>query len=245
MPGPADPEDPAAPPKRRRRVRTALLITAALLLGTLAGAGTGYEIQHRREPTPLPPLAVDKPAYPAEHTKAGPVLHRTDQDLRKLLLDRPKGAEDWPIPQGADGWLTLAEYASTFEQPDKAFQYYGTNGFRRVAFNAWRKGDIHVELNLLQFRERFVVAGLDDLLIEKQGYMPDQTGQPGERIPGTPGGYVYVFAEPYREAAQLPVYQGTALARRGDVMVQIVVSSPDPVSSDYLVDLAKRQLERL
>ncbi|MFD1273178.1 hypothetical protein ACFQ51_19770 [Streptomyces kaempferi] len=41
---------------------------------------------------------------------------KTDGDLRKLLLKRPKGAREaeWI---GSDGWMDIGEYAESFTKP--------------------------------------------------------------------------------------------------------------------------------
>ncbi|MGJ3560129.1 hypothetical protein ACR6C2_22135 [Streptomyces sp. INA 01156] len=92
--------DAAARPRPRPRGRTTLLIAAAAVLGVVAGTCTGYLVQAGREPTALPslsqPVLTQKKQKegqePAPLSAAQDRRVKTDGDLRKLLLKKPRGA---------------------------------------------------------------------------------------------------------------------------------------------------------
>lgn len=74
----------------------------------------------------------------------------------------------------------------------------------------------------------------------------DWAGNDGEPIPGSAEGRTYVFDEPHREAGYEPLYQGRAVAWRGDIVMIIeYANNAGPVDEKALKSLAKRQLERL
>lgn len=259
------PEPPLAPPaepelspqperKPRRRGRTTLLIAVAAVLGVLAGAGTGYKIQQDRPETPLPPLAQPKLIQPpgaaapaAPLTAADDHLVKTDGDLRKLLLERPAGAKDSDLAEGEDGWMSLAEYASDFEEPDHVFRDMSTNDFRRAAVARWSSGS-HTEtaLHLLQFRDETHAYAVE-MLEDQQEYMPldKYAGNAGTAIPGDSDGHVWVYSKPETKEGYEPVYVARGLARRGDIVMEVWVLSSEPISTATILDVSKRQLERL
>ncbi|MFF6806222.1 hypothetical protein [Streptomyces sp. NPDC012616] len=115
------PTRPAEAPEPRPRGRTTLMIAGAALLGVAAGTCTGYVIQAGRAPTALPPLSqpvvgqADGEAEPLSAAQDRRV--KTDGDLRKLLITRPKRAKDSRFPVGRDGWADLASYAGEYKSP--------------------------------------------------------------------------------------------------------------------------------
>ncbi|MGC5411335.1 hypothetical protein ACPXCX_47845, partial [Streptomyces sp. DT225] len=122
--------EPAVAVKRRPRGRTALIIAAAAVLGIAGGIATGYGVQAGRAPTPLAALSQPGLAYPAKALPAGEVPDplpasqdrrvRTDGDLRKLIVPRPKGwQEDKRLAAlTQNGWLGVENYALDFESED-------------------------------------------------------------------------------------------------------------------------------
>lgn len=248
---------PDGPPVRppRRRGRTTLLIACAAVLGVLAGAGAGYKIQYDRPETPLPPLAQPKLVQPkgaAPSAKPLPAAEDTlvtyDGDLRKLLLKRPKGAKDWPVPYAEDGWVSLYEYADTFKDPAYAFNDLLSGGFRRLAAATWSTGSgtstVMTEIHLVQFRDEYMaVTPLE--LKGQQGYMPTEefAGDAGSALPGTIDGRVWVYGE--EKAGYLPVHMARALARKGNVMIDIRMTSGRPIRESTIKALAERQWERM
>ncbi|MDX3235737.1 hypothetical protein PV392_08560 [Streptomyces sp. ME03-5709C] len=245
---------PARPP--RRRGRTTLLIACAAVLGVLAGAGTGYKIQYDRPETPLPPLAQPKLVQPAGAapaakplTAAEDTLVTYDGDLRKLLVNRPKGAKDQTAAAfGGDGWFSLYGYADTFKDPSYMFQDLLTSDFRRLAATAWKTGagssTTTTEIHLVQFRDEYM-ASAPMKLQAQQEYMPDkdQAGYAGSAIPGTTDGRFWVYTE--KKAGYLPVHLARALARKGNVMIDIWVTSGRPIRESTIKALAQRQWERM
>ncbi|MDX2852456.1 hypothetical protein [Actinacidiphila glaucinigra] len=248
---------PDGPPVRppRRRGRTTLLIACAAVLGVLAGAGAGYQIQYDRPETPLPPLAQHKlvqpkGAAPAAKplTAAEDTLVTSDGDLRKLLLKRPKGAKDWTVPYGEDGWVSLYDYADTFKDPSWVFTDLLNGDFRRLAAATWKTGSgsstTTTEIRLVQFRDEYMaVTPLE--LEGQQEYMPTKkyAGYGGSAIPGTRDGRVWVYTK--EKAGYLPVHMARALARKGNVMIDIWMSSGRPISESTIKAVAKRQWERM
>ncbi len=168
---------------QQTRGRTALIIAAAALLGISGGTAVGYGIQSQRPPTPLPALSQPGLAYPAKPLAADkapaplPASEdrrvRTDGDLRKLLLERPKGAEASPdYPREGGEWMPYAEYARYFKDGEGMFRYFTESGLRRVAATEWVQKDRYTHLALVQFR-----PGLDsyapDHLANQLSYMPE------------------------------------------------------------------------
>jgi hypothetical protein len=260
--GPLEPMATVVPPEPesepRRRGRTSLLIAAAAALGVLAGVGTGYQIQYQRPDTPLPPLAqpeLKQPKAPAAKTApltaTEDTLVRTNGDLRKLLVPRPKGAKDWLIPFGDDGWVSLYDYAATFDDPKLMFGELAKNGFRRLADATWTTGGYgdhytDTEVRLIQFRDdtdTYAQTHLADM--SSYMYGTGYAGNNGTLIPGSVDGYVWVYSKPKTEAGYLPQYTARALARQGGIVVDIWITSAKPLSGKAVMSLAKRQLERL
>jgi hypothetical protein len=55
----------------------------------------------------------------------------------------------------------------------------------------------------------------------------------------------YIHAEPEREDGYLPIYSAEAHAWRGDIVMKIWIYDTKPISKKKIMDLAKRQMERL
>ncbi|MFJ8214245.1 hypothetical protein [Streptomyces sp. NPDC096033] len=242
------------PPPRapRRRGRTTALIATALVLGALAGTVTGYAIQYGRKPTPLPPLAQQKPGTPKAQAPNDATTvksinanrwHKTDDDLTKLLVDAPAGAK-----VEADGYETIDSFATGFKEPDHALRGYLKDGIRRVATRAWTQGDVVVEVRLVQFRD---FSGADGYQRGQSVYMPDKeyAGNGGAVVPGVGAGlgHVWVDSEAQEKPGYYPVRSGRALVRRGDVVLDIHYfdTRGGKIDEGDVLDLAKRQLERL
>ncbi|GLX19034.1 hypothetical protein [Streptomyces lavendulae] len=256
------PVDPAIPdatvptraPRRRGRGRgrTTLLIAAALVLGAVAGTVTGYAVQYHRPPTALPPLAqqkldTPKALAPDNATTAKSInanrWHKTDGDLTELLIEAPAGAK-----VEAEGYDTLDSFATTFEKPDFALRSDVKDGFRRLATRVWTQGDVLVEVRLVQYRD---FAGADEYQKSQASYMPGKgsAGNDGVAVPGVPAelGHVWIDSEAHAEPGYMPVRQGRAIVRRGDIVLDVFYFDKRgrAISEGDVLDLAKRQLERL
>ncbi|MFP8943785.1 hypothetical protein ACLIYM_20450 [Streptomyces fenghuangensis] len=266
--GPPPPLPPEAPPAarpapparerpRRRRGRTALLLACAALLGAVGGLAGGYTVQADRAPTPLPPLSQAKLSYPQkplpEDEAPEPLTAeedrrvRTDGDLRKLLLDRPKGAREAEMPPESDGWLSLSGYAENFKDPGRMFTYLADENLRRVATAAWRPSTRRtVSIRLVQFREERRRSALDHT-DNQQSYMSSSgyAGNDGSTLKGSGNGRYYVFDRPDRKPGYLPMYRARAIAQRGDIMMDIWIYDAKPIAERDIRSLAERQLERL
>ncbi|GAA4044904.1 hypothetical protein [Streptomyces shaanxiensis] len=245
---PAPPE-PAVAPRPRRRGRTALLIAGAVVLGLVAGTCTGYLVQADREPTRLPPLSqpvVEQAKGEVEPLSAAEDRRlKTDGDLRKLLLKRPKGARDAEFELGTDGWLNLADYAQTYEEPDEVISDLISDEFRRAAVASWRVGGTHsVAIHLTQYRQEQTLAAAANA--EGAYYWAEEESDTRSwSIPGTGDGMAYVHDTPEREAGYLPLYSAEAHAWRGDIAMDIWVYDTKPIPKKKIMDLAERQMGRL
>ncbi|MGV9250579.1 hypothetical protein [Streptomyces sp. NPDC003697] len=238
-------------PRARRRGRTTLMVAAAAVLGVAAGTCTGYLIQADREPTKLPSLS--QPVVRQAKGEVEPLSAaqdrrvRTDGDLRKLLIERPRGARESGISLGSDGWADLAEYADQFKEPSGAFVDLADQEFRRAATVMWQVGRAHVvEIRLVQFRQEEFLGAEDRAT--KNHYWAEQEDDtrswpvPG---PGDDNGTAYVHDEPERKPGFLPVYSAEAHAWRGDVCMEIWVSDIKPIPKAEIMDLAERQVAKL
>ncbi|WP_328675490.1 hypothetical protein OG905_21820 [Streptomyces sp. NBC_00322] len=246
-------QKPPRPP--RRRGRTTLLIAGAAVLGVVTGVVTGYAVQFDREPTPLPPLsqpdlrdAKTVPAGPGTSAQSVNVNRRvkTDGDLRKLLLKKPKGAKaDKSL---SEGWTSLVEFAQGYKKPDRMFADMVSDDPRRIATTSWEeRGEVFVTVNLIQFRDDDILAARD-WGMGQQAYMSldDYAGNTGEPIPGSGNGRVYVYDKPFRQAGYEPLYEARVIAQRGDVVMEIrYLNNIRKVSAKAVMSLAKQQLERL
>ncbi|KAB1140589.1 hypothetical protein F7R91_35510 [Streptomyces luteolifulvus] len=240
---------PDAPVRPRRRGRTTLLIAGAAVLGLVAGTCAGYLIQADRKPTKLPSLS--QPALAQAEGKGPEPLSaaqdrrvKTDGDLRKLLLRKPSGATeaDW---LAADGWMSLAGYVGSFKRPGEAYSDLVGDEFRRAAVTGWRVGRTYsVEIRLIQFRqeEGMAASGSSD---NGQYWAMDKEATDSWTIPGTGDGMAYVHTRPETKPGYLPLYSAEAQAWRGDIAMEIWVNDSKPIAKKTIMDLAKRQMERL
>ncbi|MDT9693291.1 hypothetical protein Q5762_34195 [Streptomyces sp. P9(2023)] len=241
-------------PRRRRTGRTIGLIAVAAVLGLVGGTAVGYGIQAEREPTPLPALNQPGLAYPKPLPKgqkpvALPASEdrkvKTDGDLRKLLLPRPAGAKKAEFG-GFDGWVSVPDYATEFNNPGYALNERLSEGIRRVAATAWQTGKYRTtEIRLVQFRSNDVL-GAQDHAERQMDYMPDEdfARSEGEALKGSANGRYYVFPV-QRKAGYLDMYEARAYFHRGDVMVAIFINDTKKVSAKDIRSLAEKQLGRL
>ncbi|MGV9556626.1 hypothetical protein [Streptomyces sp. NPDC003522] len=246
--GPAGGAAPAA--RTRRRGRTTLLIAAAAVLGVVAGTCAGYLVQADREPTKLPPLsqpvlAQAKGPGPEPLPATRDRRLRTDGDLRKLLLTKPKGAKEAEWLEGGDGWLDMAGYAGLYEKPDNVFPDLVGDEFRRAAVTGWSEGKTYrVEIRLVQFRQEEAL-GAADYSDNNQYWADEEDATDSWDLPGTGDGMVYVHREPETEPGYLPLHTAEAHAWRGDVTVEVWVSDTKAIPKKKIMDLARRQMEKL
>ncbi|WP_407913049.1 hypothetical protein [Kitasatospora sp. NE20-6] len=242
------PEDSAQAPAARKP-RTARLLIAALLLGTLLGGGTGYAVQAARPATPLPPLGVGPLHYPAEPLDAAAATAaqakpiNIDGDLRKLLVDRPADAKEWDPDRhgGVSGWLTAGERSALFGNSEREFKQLLQNHFRRDAVLAYHRGDVEYRIELMQFGEDDTGAASSLWKIE-----PQSDTDRSVPIDGTLSGAYMVHTQPdhYSDSTE-QYYSAEAGAVRGSVIMMIKIFSPKPVDANEIKDLSKRQWERL
>ncbi|WP_369036175.1 hypothetical protein [Streptomyces adonidis] len=238
------PERPA-----RRRGRTTLLIATAAVLGLVAGTCVGYLVQADRDPTPLPSLsqvtlAQAEGEAPEPLSAARDRRVRTDGDLRKLLLKKPKGAKEAEFLTGGDGWMDLAGYAAEYDESGNMFGSFLGSEFRRAAVTGWEAGDTSVEIRLVQYRQEETVAAPE--AAENGHYWAEQEdGTKSYPVPGTGDGTAYVHTEPVAELEGVSAYNAEAYAWRGDIAMEIWVYDSKPISRQLIVDLAKRQMEQL
>lgn len=237
-------------PPVRRRGRTALLIAGAAALGLVAGTCAGYLVQADRDPTALPSLSQPtlaqaegkgpEPLPAAQDHKA-----KADGDLRKLLLKRPANARKGLYTAGSDGWMSLADYADTFNKPERAFGNLIGEEFRRAAATNWREsGTSNVEIRLIQYRQEEKLAASDSA--DDAYYWAEQGGDTDSwPIPGTGDGMAYVHHKPDSELGHVNVYEAEAHAWRGDIAMEVWVYDTKPIPKKKIMDLAKRQMERL
>ncbi|MFF9406308.1 hypothetical protein ACF1B0_12410 [Streptomyces anandii] len=233
----------------RRRGRAAALVAGAAVLGVVAGVCTGYVIQAGREPTPLPPLSQpvvrQAKGAPEPLSAAQDRQVRTEGDLRKLLLKAPGGARDNPLGVGRDGWMSLSEYAETFNKPDVAFRGQLRSQFRRAAVAAWRTGGTRlVEIHLVQYRQEESM-GASRQADNGEYWAEREPGSHGWEIPGTDDGMAYADSTPDRKPGYVPVYSAEAHAWRGDIAMEIYAYDTSPIPKKDIMDLAERQVGRL
>jgi hypothetical protein len=248
---PAAPEEAPAVARPRRRGRTTLLIAAAAVLGTVAGTCTGFLVQADREPTALPPLSQTSVTQAKGEVGALSAAQdrrvKTDGDLRKLLLSRPKGARDTEYEVDVDGWMDLASYAERYKKPSNTFNNLVDDEFRRAAATSWKVGSTYnVEIYLVQFQQESKMAASE--WAENGYFWAEDAGDARSwPIPGTGDGVglAYVHDTPDREPGYLPLYTAEAYAWRGDVCMEIVIYDSKPIPKAKIMDLAKRQMERL
>ncbi|NKQ26652.1 hypothetical protein [Streptomyces galbus] len=225
------------------------MVAAAAVLGTLAGTCVGYLVQADRDPTPLPPLS--QPVVGQAEGKVAPLSAAqdrqvaTDGDLRKLLVDRPKGTR--AVPSLREGWLDLADYADTYNKPSVAFVDANGDGFRRAVATSWRVGETYsVVIHLVQFRQK-TTMGASEWADNGKYWAEERDHTRSWPLPGTgeDNGMVYVHDEPERKAGYLPLYTAEAHAWRGDVYMEIYVNDTEPIPKAKIMDLAERQVGKL
>ena len=244
---PVTPAEPDAP-RPRRRGRTALLIACAAVLGVVAGTCTGYLIQADREPTRLPSLSQPtlgraKGEAPEPLSAVQDRQVKVDGDLRKLLLKKPGGAKDAEWLSG--GWMDLAEYADSYEKPGTMFGNLVRDEFRRAAVTGWTVGNHQTaEIYLVQYRQHQSLEAADSS-DNGQYWAAKKAGTDSWPIPGTGTGMVYVHHRPETKVGYMPVYGAEAHAYRGDVAMEIWMYDTSPIPKAKIMDLAKRQMERL
>jgi hypothetical protein len=236
-------EPPAeAPVRRRRRPRPVLLLSSALVLGTLLGGGVGYGIQAQRPPTPLPPLQVALPRYPADVADpkavadAAPKPLGIDGDLTKLVIARPEGTEAWGENPDTPSWLTVGDLADRSGASKTTFTSLNQQGFRRAAGVDWEKGGTKYRVTLTQFgpdEASGAITNVKDSLATE----PFADGVNG----------VYKVATQSTTWADSTdkYYYAYALARRGTVVMRVEIFAPQKADATELKDLAKKQWERL
>ncbi|WP_369247535.1 hypothetical protein [Streptomyces sp. R41] len=234
---------------RRRRGRTTLMIASAAVLGLVAGTCAGYLVQADREPTKLPSLsqpvvAQAKGAGPEPLSAAQDRRVKTDGDLRKLLIKRPKGTReaDW---LSDDGWMDIGEYAESYTKPAGAFRGLVSDEFRRAAVTGWRVGSTYsVEIRLAQYRQEENLAAAD-AAEDGHYWANEESGTRSWDIPGTGDGTAYVHTKADTKAGYLPMYEAEAHAWRGDIAMEIWIYDTKPIPKSKIMDLAKQQMERL
>ncbi|MEU7067559.1 hypothetical protein [Streptomyces sp. NPDC046161] len=227
----------------RRRGSTSLLIAAGLVLGAVAGTATGYVVQYDREPTPLPPLAqqsIDTPAPLAPNaatTRRSIDANRwtkAEEDIDKMLVDAPSGAD-----VAFSGAQSADEYAAGYyDKPSEGIGSLLRDRVRRNASSQWKDGrGTYVEIRLSQYRDRMGAANFQ----RSMDYMAwaDHAGNGGKDLPGVPKDFGHMWI--YSKSGQARV-----VARRGDIVMDIIYTNADgKVDEGALLDLAKRQWERL
>ncbi|MFE6484813.1 hypothetical protein ACFVGN_18005 [Streptomyces sp. NPDC057757] len=227
----------------RRRGRTTLLIATAAVLGLVAGTCAGFLVQADREPTALPPLSQPVLAQargegPEPLSAAQDREVKTDGDLRKLLLKRPKGAKD--AESGVDTWLNMADYAGQLLRSDEMFDDLAGDEFRRAVATGWDVGSTYtVQIRLVQYRQE------ENLAAQHRTGDWDVDDTTSWSIPGTGDGMAYVSVKPEIEPGYLPLYRAEAHAWRGDIAMEIWVYDTRPIPKSKIMDLAERQMERL
>ncbi len=169
---------------------------------------------------------------------------KTDDDLRKLLVKRPKGTRDAAYLPGENGWMGIADYAEEYTKPANAFGDLIKAQFRRAmpvlagrwaARTAWRSASSSTgrrKNGRLRRRRRGPLLGQQARSTQvwavpdgrRHGLRPHQAGhQPGH----------------------LPMYEAEAHAWRGDIAMEIWIYDTKPIPKAKIMDLAERQMERL
>ncbi|MFF4537754.1 hypothetical protein [Streptomyces aureus] len=236
--------DAPSEPRPRRRGRTTLIVATAAVLGLVAGTCAGFLVQAHRAPTRLPSLSqpvLNQAKGPGPEPLSAAQDHRvkTNGDLRKLLLTRPKGTKvpDWAPER--DGWLPLAAYADSLKNADREFADLIKAEFRRAVGVSWTEGSAYsVQIRLVQYRQEEYLSAAG----QASGW--DVRNTRSWPVPGASDGMVYL-SDPERKAGYLPFYKAQATASRGDIAMEIWIYDSKPIPKSKIMDLAKRQLERL
>ncbi|MFK0169047.1 hypothetical protein ACIQU5_09605 [Streptomyces sp. NPDC090306] len=241
-------EGAPAAPKRRRGLRTTLLVATAAVLGVVAGTCTGYLVQADREPTKLPPLSQPVVKQAKGEVEKASAAHdhqvKTEGDLRDLLLKKPKGTQSVPNGLSSDGWLTLEDYADLWSDGTYNWENEASQEFRRSAVAQWKSGYQIVEINLVQYRQvETLAAGQGSA--DEVTWRSEDADTDSWSIPGTGDGMAFVHNTPDTKAGYLPMYSAEAYAWRGDIAMQVWVYDTKPVPKAKILDLAKRQAAKL
>lgn len=235
---------------RRRGRGTAGIVVGAAVLGVLAGTGTGWAIQRERPPTPLPPLTGAMPGRPASASPApAPAALPAAQDraavYRGDLLARLVPTPAGDTEQGRQ-WLTVAEWAERFGEPDRKYPELVAHGYQRAASAWWRdpRGDRTI-VNLIQFRDDDVLHAPEEMTSALSFALDDPALARPTSVPGTIDGMVWGSGRPFASREDGTYYRGRGLARMGNILVQVWVHSPRPVSPATVMAVVRRQLGRL
>jgi hypothetical protein len=230
------------------RIRSGVLLSAAVLIGVLGGAGTGYAVQQHRAPTPLPPLAATQPKYPAVRSTSDGRLPaaqddmvRTDGDLTALCLPVPAGAHEVNYVPGMNGWETLRVYSEGFTKPSDAFQDELNDGFRRAASRAWIQNGTNYDIQLVQY-QRDSEGSVRKALENQKYYAPDDVGTDEDilTLPGSRDEEVYAGTH-----LKDGLYHAQAIGRHGDILVLVFTYGEHRVTTHALAAVLEQQLERL
>ncbi|WP_380585990.1 hypothetical protein [Streptacidiphilus monticola] len=191
---------------------------------------------------------MPQPAYPSARAGAPALtadeddMVRTDGDLTKLLLPLPKGSK---LADDIQGWESLSEYAQSFDRPGDAFRHQLELGFRRAAHTSWRTGDVFVNVELSQYQHA-AEDSADSYVSDQLGFAADRGGDPGgSAIPGYPSGRAYAGKKAQHADDGSVFYESQALAYHGDIVVDVFVVSPRPISAQTGIGIIESQLERL
>ncbi|MFI7383544.1 hypothetical protein [Streptomyces sp. NPDC049813] len=242
---PAEPPRPPGPPHRRRG-RTTALIACAVALGAVAGVCTGYIVQADRAPDRL--AALSQPSVAQAEGVAPPpsAAHdravRTEGDLRRLLLSPPRGARDRSGGTGDDAWMDAAQVAETYDRPEWAFSALLKNGFRRAASVKWTEGALDVEIRLTQYRDLEDTSAGDAVLTQQSSMGLRFEKDSPDDLPGSGTGLVYVSSRTDPETGR---YEAEAVAGRGDLMMDLWISSDRPIGKKRAMQLARAQWGRM
>ncbi len=199
---------------------------------------SGYAVQAQRPPTPLPPLQVARPSYPAEAVDPAalaaeqPAPLAIDGDLTKLLITAPEGSTPWSDYPDKPSWITVGEISERSGDAAYRFKDLTSRGFRRAAEVDWKKDDVRYRVSLMQFAP-------DHADEAKTNNWEPFTGD------GANGGYKVESSPRHWAESTDTYYYGQAVAKRGSLQMTVEVFGPKPVDSGTLKDLAKRQWERL
>ncbi|MER5183624.1 hypothetical protein ABT009_35655 [Streptomyces sp. NPDC002896] len=240
------PEDPAARPKKDRRVlRTVLRWTAAAVVFAAVGTSAAYGITQMKR-TDVPGLATESDGRweypeivrpPLPDGSPGPFDDANTAgahyaDLRALVLPAPKGAKADAALRGEDGWLAtktlLAEYDDK-EDRKTVGQLFTDHGLRHIAARGWTTPDgTHTRIYLLQFNTAAVVDtiredffGYDSPTYELRGATEVQHDEkfPQAGTQSDVGRYPYDEAKPYGAEQTRQAY-----ITAGDVLGLVVQS---------------------
>ncbi|MGA5821587.1 hypothetical protein ACPC54_27415 [Kitasatospora sp. NPDC094028] len=230
----AGPERPARPPRRPRPV---LLSVYGLVLGVLAGGGVGYAVQAQRPATPLPPLQVALPGYPAAPVDASafaaaqPKAPAIEGDLTKLLVKPPAGSEAWGDFPDKPSWVSVGELAEHKGDAADLFTSLLGSGVRRAAEVDWKKDNIRYRVTLTQYTAE-----------DADNAKPDRGQQFADDVDSS----FRIYDTPRHWADSTDTYYyGSAAAKRGSLQMLVEVFAPQPLDAEAVKSLAKQQWERL